>query len=330
MGGMHAQIYQALPDAELVAIIETNQSKAEANLAKLGIKVPVFASLKDLLSSDTGVDVVDVCLPTDLHLPASLEAIAAGKNLFCEKPLALNSADASKIVEAAEKAGVFLQVGQAIRFWPEYQALENLVRSGELGPLKSLTMQRRASTPSYTEENWILDPSRACGAALDLHIHDTDFVLHLLGKPEAVMSVGSHSKMGWDHINTIYRFPDVLVQAEGGWDYPPEWGFQMAYQALFEKGAVEFDSNANPSLVITRGNQKREPLAAEQPSVGSSQSGSGNISSLGGYFNELQYFIRCLEQRQAPRIATGQQALDSVRTVEAEIESARTGKPVSL
>lgn len=329
MGGMHAQIYQALPNAELVGIIDTNETKAKENLQKLGIHVPVYPSLTALLK-EVDVDVIDVCLPTDLHKDAALEAVAAGKHLFCEKPLALNEADARAIVEAAEKAKIFMQVGQAIRFWPEYQALETIYKSGELGKLISLTLQRRASTPAYTEGNWILDPKRACGAALDLHIHDTDFVLHLLGKPKAVTSAARRGPRGWDHINTLYHFDDVIVQGEGGWDYPPEWGFQMAFQALFEKGSIEFDSRQNPGLVITRENAKTEPLPFVEPQVGSSKSGTGNLASLGGYWNELEYFIDRLEKKQAPEIATGRQALESVATVEAEIASAVSGKTVQL
>ncbi len=329
MGGMHAQIYHALPNAELVGVVDTNHQKAVDGLAKLGIQAPVFASIAELLQK-VKVDVIDVCLPTDLHKQAALEAIAAGKALFCEKPLALTSKEAQEVVAAAEKAGTLMQVGQAIRFWPEYQALEKIYRSGELGKLVSLTLQRRASTPSYTEGNWILDPKRSNGATLDLHIHDTDFVLHLIGKPKAVTSTGSHTARGWDHINTIYHFDGVSVQAEGGWDYPADWGFQMAFQALFEKGAIEFDSTKNPGLVITRAGSKTEPLPFQAPSIGSSKSGTGNVSSLGGYWNELEYFVDRLEKKQAPEIATGKQALESVVTVEAEIQSAATGKTVSL
>ena len=75
------------------------------------------------------MDAVDICLPTDLHMRFALAAIGAGKHVFCEKPLALTKADGKKIAQAARQAGVFFQVGQCIRFWPEYMALEAFVMS---------------------------------------------------------------------------------------------------------------------------------------------------------------------------------------------------------
>jgi predicted dehydrogenase len=117
MGTMHAQIYKQLRDAALVAVVDKRQAKARQVLAKLGIQAPVFGTLEAMLRA-CNVDAVDICLPTDLHAPFALAAIAAGKHVFCEKPLALTKADGKKIAEAARKAGVFFQVGQCIRFWP--------------------------------------------------------------------------------------------------------------------------------------------------------------------------------------------------------------------
>jgi len=329
MGTMHAQIYQQLRNATMVAVVDKQKAKAKRSLAKLGIAVAVFGTLEELLEN-CEVDVVDVCLPTDLHPPFALEAIAAGKHVFCEKPLALTHADAKKIAAAAKKTGVFFQVGHCIRFWPEYTAFEAFVKSRKAGKLLSLSFQRRAGRPAYSEEDWLNDGSRSGGAALDLHIHDTDFVHHLLAKPDAVTSVGTKDKTGWSHIFTTYHFKDVAVTAEGGWNYPANWGFQMAFQAVFEYGAVEYDSGANPTLMVTMGKGKKQPLSYKNPGAGESSTGTGNLSALGGYYNELSAFIASLQKKQAPQVATGAQAAESVATVLAEIKSATTGKTVRL
>jgi predicted dehydrogenase len=329
MGTMHAQIYHKLRDARIVAVVDQQKAKAKRSLAKLGIDAPVFGTLEEALTA-ASVDVVDICLPTDLHAPFALRAIAAGKHVFCEKPLALTAADGRKIAAAAKKAGVFLQVGQCIRFWPEYMAFEAFVKSGKAGKLLSLTLQRRAGRPTYSVGDWLNDGKRSGGAALDLHIHDTDFVHHLLGKPSAVTSVGTKDKSGWSHIFTTYHFKNVAVTAEGGWNYPKNWGFQMAFQAVFERGAVEFDSGANPTLWVTLGNGKKQPLPFKNPGVGESSTGAGNLSSLGGYYNELSAFVSCLESKQRPKVATGEQAADSLTTALAEIQSAASGHTVKL
>jgi len=329
MGTMHAQIYKQLRNATLVAVVDKHQAKAKRDLAKLGMEAPVFGTLEKLLQSHE-VDVVDICLPTDLHASFALRAVAAGKHVFCEKPLALTKADGRKIAAAAKKAGVFFQVGQCIRFWPEYLAFEAFVKSRKAGKLLSLSLQRRAGRPAYSTEDWLNDGSRSGGAALDLHIHDTDFVHHLLGRPEAVTSSGTKDKTGWSHIFTTYHFKNVAVTAEGGWNYPAKWGFQMAFQAVFERGAVEFDSGANPTLVATIGDLGRQPLPFETPGAGESSTGAGNVSSLGGYYNELNAFISCLERKRHPKIATGDQAAESLTTVLAEIQSAETGRTIKL
>lgn len=329
MGTMHAQIYTQLPKAHIVAIVDLDRPKARRDLAKLGVQAPVYATLADALAKES-VDVVDICLPTDLHAPFALEAIAAGKHVFCEKPLALNAADGRKLVSAANTAGVFFQVGQCMRFWPEYQALEAFCKSGKGGRLLSLSLQRRAGRPGYSIGDWLNDGERSGGASLDLHIHDTDFVHHLLGKPAAVTSVGTKDATGWSHIFTTYDFNDLAVTAEGGWNYPAGWGFQMAFQAVFEKAAVEFDSTASPTLHVTMNKGKKRALSFHSPRVAESKIGGGNLSSLGGYYNELAAFVRCLESNTAPRLATAAQAADSLITTLAEIRSAATGKAVRL
>lgn len=329
MGTMHAQIYQQLRQATLVAVVDKQKTKAKRALAKLGMEAEVFGTIEELLGS-CDVDVVDICLPTDLHPTFALKAISAGKHVFCEKPLALSNSEGKKIVVAAKKAGVYFQVGQCIRFWPEYMAFEAFVKSCKAGKLLSLSLQRRSGRPSYSEGDWLNDKARSGGAALDLHIHDTDFVHHLFGKPEAVTSVGTKDKTGWSHIFTTYHFKNVAVTAEGGWNYPANWGFQMAFQAVFERGAVEFDSGATPTLMVTIGDGRKLPLPFQSPGAGESSTGAGNLSSLGGYYNELSSFISGLEKKQAPKVATGDQAAESLATVLSEIQSATTGRKISL
>jgi predicted dehydrogenase len=329
MGGMHAQVYSKLPRAKLVALVDANREAAIANAKQLGLDVPVYGELDEALAKHDP-SVIDICLPTPLHGEYVRRALKAGKHIFCEKPFTGDAREAAALVAAVEKKGAKMQVGQCVRFWPEYQAFADFVRGGKAGRLLSLTMQRRAGRPGYSMGDWLNQGAQSGGAALDLHVHDTDFVHHLLGRPRAVSSVGTKDASGWSHIFTTYHFDGVAVTAEGGWNYPPQWGFQMAFQAVFERGTVEYDSAVNPTMVVTLKKEAKRPLAFRQPQAGSSESGTGNISSLGGYFNELAYFIDCLERGRAPKLATPRQAADSVRTVLAEIKSAATGRTVKL
>ncbi|MEZ5275053.1 MAG: Gfo/Idh/MocA family oxidoreductase [Opitutaceae bacterium] len=330
MGGMHAQIYRNLREAEIVAVVDTDAATARAKIEKLGLKAGHFLSLGEALAA-VEADFVDVCLPTHLHAGAVLEAVAAGKHVFCEKPLAMSVTEGESMVRAAETAGIIMMAGHCIRFWPEYVALKRLIDSGEAGRLLSLTLQRRSARPGYTVDNWINDASLSGGAALDLHIHDTDFVLHLLGLPRSVVSQGTCDHGGWSHIFTRYDFPDgPEVRVEGGWNYPPKWGFQMAFQAIFENGAMEYDSNTVPTTRVTLAEAATRPAELAKAEAGSSTLGEGNVSDLGGYFFELTHFIECLEEGQAPRTSTGRDAFDSLRVTLAEIESAESGQPTVI
>ena len=329
MGGMHAQVYARLERAKVVGVVDANQNVAAANARRLKLNVPLYQDMR-LALAELPVDVVDVCLPTHLHAAFVRQALKARKHVFCEKPFAPSATEARALAAAAQRAGVKMQIGHCLRFWPEYQALVIFVRRRSAGRLLSLSMQRRCGRPTGSVGDWLNHAHLSGGAVLDLHVHDTDFVHHLLGCPDAVTAVGTKDRSGWSHIFTTYHFAGVAVTAEGGWNYPPSWGFQMAFQAVFEHGTMEFDSRSDPTLVVTAKGGVRKPLAFAQPKIREATASSGNISALGGYFNELAYFVDCLERDRKPQIATPRQAAESVRTVMAEIKSAQTGRTVRL
>lgn len=322
MGQTHARCMALHPEMQVVGIADAGDAATARRAREIGLEVPVAVSLEQLLDEED-VAFVDLCLPTDLHRSQAEVAFARGKHVFCEKPLALTLADAEAMVEGAQRAGVFLMVGHCLRFWPEYRELERVVRGGELGPLLSLEMTRRAGRPGYTVGDWVADPARCVGAALDLHIHDADFLNHLFGLPPAVTSCGSLYPSGWDHISTIYHYDTCRVSAVGGWDHPASWGFRMEYHAVFEGGALDFDSSASPSLRCCESGGR--PVPVPLPSTG--------VAAPAGcqaYAAELDYFAACIARGEPPQTATGAQAAQSLRLVLAEIESARTGRTVNL
>jgi predicted dehydrogenase len=327
---MHAQIYAQLDGSRLVGVVDPRKDAALAKLRKLGLDVPVYESLTELLSAQPEAAMVDLCTPLDAHEADALLALKSGRHLFCEKPLAPTLAAADRIIVAAKAAGVSAQVGHCIRFWPEYQALRQFVRDGRGGRLLSLSLTRQSSRPEYTVDDWANQEQRSGGAALDLHIHDTDFVLALLGPPRSVYSRSTFDNSGPSHIFTLYEYPDVVVSSEGGWNYPAKWGFRMAFQALFEKACIDYDSRKSPTLAITVSDGAPEPLAFEAPTAGESGSGEGNISSLGGYFNELKAFVDCILRGVPPVDATLEDARASLAVVFAEIESARAQRPIAV
>jgi len=322
MGGMHAQVYKTLPKVSLVAAVDQEIEASTKKLVEIGFSVPVYDCLEEALSKED-VDFVDVCLPTHLHRASAVTAIEAGKALFCEKPLALTLEDADVMLAAASKKNTPAQVGHCIRFWPEYQALQAYHESGEGGRLLSLTLTRLAGRPGYGAGDWLNDERKSGGAAVDLHIHDTDLVLALLGQPDEVTSRVSEDYSGPSHIFSVMNFDGTTVALEGGWNYPADWGFRMAFQAVYENSVIDYDSSSEKPMTICESGSPPRSFPVKRPETGSSNTSEGNISDLGGYFNQLAYFTDCLLKGRQPEIATLVDGRASLALTLREIEIAR-------
>ena len=309
MGTMHANVYRALDGAELVGVWDRKPERAAEFSQKWGCRV--CGSYEEMLR-DANVDVVDVCLPTDVHAEFSIKACEAGKHVMCEKPMALTVADADRMVAAAKKAGVKMMVGHCIRFWPEYEVLKDVCDKVALGPLLSLNLTRYGAFPAYTVDRWAADPAKA-GGGMDMHIHDTDFALYLLGEPRSIVSHGSRDPRGVGHFFTTMDYAGCVVHLEGGWNLPQGAPFRMEYRAVFERGAMIFRDGE-----LWTYEEGKEPRKHEAKQMEASGAG-GNLSSLGGYYNELAYFVDCVAKGRMPQIVTPESSRDSLRTVLEEV-----------
>ena len=318
MGQMHAECYNAMPDVFLVAVCDLREKQAKkiANNADAA----VYKTLEAMLTNEE-IDVVDVCLPTFLHEEAVCTVFKKGCHCIVEKPIALEEESAQRMQATAVKAGKKLMVGHVIRFWPEYKFLKESNCNGNFGKLLSLAMTRVSTRPGWATDAWMTNPKLSGSALLDLHIHDTDFIRHLLGEPVSVDTCGVKSVAGWDYISTNYHFPNIAVSANGGWNLPDGFPFRMAYLAIFEKGTIDFDCTREPALVVYRKNEKPETPNLGQPMNNSRQT-AGNVSDLGGYYNELRYFIDCILRDEEPVLANGNEAIASLKLVQREVASA--------
>jgi predicted dehydrogenase len=141
--------------------------------------------------------------------------------------------------------------------------------------------------------SWYNDPEKSGSAALDLHIHDVDMLRYLFGEPDKVSSLAIRDKKGaLQHIISTYRFGTVTATAEGGWNYSEKFPFSMGYRINFEKGDAVFDSSRKPALLVYP--KGREPFTPEFKSLKAESKQGINMSSLGAYYKELDYFTGCL------------------------------------
>jgi len=307
MGRMHSNVYKLLPNAEVVATVDKNPAAAE----QLAEGKPTHSTLEEMLAA-TEVDVVDICLPTDLHADFTVRAAQAGKHVFCEKPMALKLDDAQRMRDACESAGVRLMIGHCIRYWPEYAHLKSLIGSGRLGRLLSLSLLRYGAFPSWASDNWMASESRAGGGALDMHIHDTDFALYALGEPDEIHSRGTRDQRGMSQIFTTIKFGGVIAHVEGGWNLPSTTPFKHAFRAIFERGAAIMD--AGPLTIYEDGNEPETPEFTEMKAEG-----GGNISDLGGYYFELKDFVDKVQSGEPFVVTTPESSMKSLETVLKEI-----------
>jgi len=272
--------------------------------------VRAYERASDLLA-DPGVSLVSVCTPTDTHVELALAAINAGKHVLLEKPVALRSADAQRLADAARAARTLCMPAMCMRFWPGWTLLRDAVRDGRWGGLRALTLHRLGSGPTWSQ-SFYQDVTRSGGALVDLHIHDTDFVVHLLGTPAAVRSSG-----GPMHITTLYDFPalpGVAVCAEGSWSMNPAFGFRMQYRAAFERATVEFDLAKSPAVTVFADG------AATQP----------DLPAGTGYDGQVRHLISAITAGARNLDATLDEAVTVARVLEAEARSAAVRSAVSL
>ncbi len=326
MGSMHANVYNLLPDSRIVGIADIRGEKAKSLATKFKT-IPYYDPQQILEKED--ITVIDVCLPTFLHKEYVIKAAEKGKDVLCEKPIALTAEDADEMISVCKKNRVRFMVAQVIRFWDEYKFLKEAYDRGKYGELKTLSCKRVSPLPTWGWQDWMLSHDKSGGALIDLHIHDTDFIRYLIGeKPEKIYSKVPENNTPYSHIYTTFTFKNgLIVTAEGGWDYPAAFPFEMAYLAKFEKAVVDFNSKNTPTLVVYESSGKVDKPTFEKVKV---EGTGGNIGDLGGYFHELRYFVDHISHNKPFSVVTPEDARDSLKLTLLEKESADKGTEILL
>lgn len=325
MGLTHLDAYAKRSDARVIAIADADPGRRSgATLAKGNVKGQAqgghdysrftqYAEGMDLIK-DPSVQVVDVCLATPLHRQYAIAAMEAGKHVLVEKPLARTSADADAIAAAQQRTGVIAMPAMCMRFWPGWTWLKQAVVEKTYGGVLAATFRRVATHPGGA---FYSNGQASGGAALDLHIHDTDFIQYLFGIPKAVQSRGYSALSGAvDHLITQYHYDDVpLVSAEGCWVMRGAYPFAMHYTVNFDRATAVYDLLASTPLMLYE--IGKEPAAVP-------------LENEMGYDREVAYFVECVTAGKQPQTVTLQQAADAVRIVEAEVRSVELNQIVPL
>ena len=326
MGITHIKSYQQIPDARIVAVCDAVRLPVDgiltgvsgnihgADAVNLGKDIRSYKNLEALLA-DGQFDLVDLCVPTPLHVPQTTAAFQAGKHVLCEKPLARTSAQAREIVNAAKLAKGFFMPAMCMRFWPGWSWLKDLAAQNTYGKILTARFRRVSAPPGWSRDSYFKGGDSG-GALLDLHIHDTDFVQFLFGRPTSVFSTGQSRFSGAiDHVVTQYKVAGgATVYAEGSWLMTS--GFNMSYTVMFEQATIDFDSARGTDAVQLM--EEGQPTRTVKP------------EGVDGYVGELSHLISAIQSSQPPTVVTAQDGLSAVEICEAEEKSIQTGQVVEL
>ncbi len=317
MGHAHAAGWQAA-GAEIVGV--TSQWGTTAKVLAQACGARAFADLEALLPE---VDVVDLCVPSDLHRPMALRAAAAGKHVVCEKPIALSLADGEAMIDACTRAGVRLFIAHVVRFFPQYRTAAESVQAGQLGQLGVMRCRRVAYPPRQGQASWFADEARSGGVLLDLMVHDFDYVLWLGGPVSRVFAksiMQTHPEARGDYVLVTLRFESgAMALVEGGWAYPTGV-FRTAFDLAGSDGLIEWDSASTESI---------ERLLVSEEEVAAAAVGLPlTVLAEDPYVTEIKHVHEALVSGQ-PFAVSPEEALAALRVGLAARASLRSGRSVA-
>lgn len=211
MGKNHVRNYAECELAELVAISDINEELGQQLAEQYGCRY--YRDHNEMLDRE-GLDAVTVVVPTRHHHRVGLDVIRHGVHLLMEKPIAMTTEEGQELIAAAAAAGVKLMVGHVERFNPVVVKLRELIDSGRLGQIASVTAQR-----VYVMPNQIRDAN----VLVDLAVHDIDIMNHLLGcGPDRVAANGGHVHLEdrSDHAQIFLRYGQASGYVEVNWVTP--------------------------------------------------------------------------------------------------------------
>ncbi len=280
-------------------------------------------TLAELLSD---VDIVDICAPTPHHREYIEAALQAGKDVICEKPLALTREDCDAIAALAKRLGRQVYPAHVVRFFPEYARAKQAVADGVIGQVAVSRFTRIGEYPSWSE--WFGDESLSGGIVMDQMIHDLDIARWISGEVTKVYAVrsisgsepGSEPTSGGKQVSAQV----VLTHHSGAISYVSGvWGaagtaFTTSYSLAGTGGVLNHDAGTGGSFRLNAGTAS--PLSSMRPDTSFVES---------PYLTELREFARAFSTGEVPRVSLE----DGARAVElaaAANLSIASGEPVPV
>ena len=322
-GREHLKGYKQCADAEVVALCDADTELAGQQAEEHGVGA-VYGDHRKMLK-EAGVDAVSVCLPNFLHAPISLDALRAGKHVICEKPPALDAAQARKMAATARSRGLTLMYALCRRFEGSAALVKSYIDRGDLGEIYfgRTTYHRRRGIPGGAR-SWFTDKKRSGGGALiDIGVHALDRAWYLMGTPKPV-SVSGSAFQKLRHLvpkGTKFDVDDSafgIVKFANGATLILEcsWALNLPGSSVLQlagtKGGVELD----PLRIYTERDGVQLDVTAEAPAANA-------------FAGQTGHFIDCILKGKEP-IVSAEQGVQLMQMLDGIYKSSATGKEVRI
>lgn len=308
-------LYRA-PHSRLVAVMSRQAQRAK-DFARRH-QVPRHYSSVDQLLADAQVQAVYIATPPDSHAQLTVLAAQAGKHVLCEKPMALDTAECQRMIDACQEQGVQLMIAYYRRFFPIVKQMKALLDQGRIGRI----LRARTAVASYYEprtdgqRQWLVQPDVAGGGYLtDVATHRLDLLTHLLGRAESVSALveTQHFDFAVDDASTLLiRFAGD-VHATGCFS----WNVAAPLDELEVWGTagrlLAGDLGAGQLEIFTEGERETHRLPAPTTS----------------HLDLVAHYVECLRS-DTPNDLPGQVGIEATRLTEAAYQSARTRQRIPL
>lgn len=334
----HINGYLKNPDVELYALCDVSEARLKEFGEQHGV-TRLFTDKNYMLRLDE-LDAVSVCTWNSEHAPCTIAALEAGKHVLCEKPMALNKAEAVKMKEAADKNGKLLMIGFVRRFGNDCTILKDFIDAGYFGDLyyAKATYLRRNGNPG----GWFGDKSRSGGGPLiDLGVHVIDFVRYVMGNPKPVSVYGATYQKLFDRKNIktpkgyvsqtktnndicdVEDFASALIRFDNGATMSVETSFSLNKkpESRIELFGTKAGARLDPELEIyTEINDYLANVTLDTKT---------SLSFEGLFENEINHFISCIKG-ETKCISTAEDGIEIMAILDAIYESSKTGHEVIL
>ena len=331
IGKSHIRGYTGMDEVEIVAVADID--KEEAQKVAKEYEIPqVFTDYHDLLKLD--LDTVDVCLPTFLHSPVTVDALESGKHVYCEKPMARTGDEAQAMCDAAKRTGKFLAIQLGTLYSKEAKAAKNLITEGKLGNLyyaKTSHYRRRGRVyvDGYATPHFVQKEKSGGGTLADMAVYHMACIVWLLSNPELDTVTGF----------TYQELPmDEKRRKESGYNVE-ELGIGLAHfknnvtMFVEESWAIHAPGGEGDRLYGNKGGLRLSPLTLFHDVDGEHTDTELNADELlgdyadSGYDGSQKHFVWSVLGRVQP-IDTAGIALKVAKITSALYESAETGRQV--